>query len=62
MTKGAKQLAKLFDRPKQSHVAKRLGIDQSYLSLLAAGKRVPSMALAAKIRRELGIPVESWTE
>ncbi len=61
MTKGAKTLAKLFDRPKQYEVAKQLGIGQSHLSLIIAGKRVPSLALAAKIRRELGIPVDFWT-
>lgn len=62
MTKGAKQLAKLFDRPKQYEIAERLGIDPSTLSLLIAGRRTPSLALAAKIRRELGIPEKSWTE
>ncbi len=61
MTKGARQLAKLFARPTQTDIAKRLGVGSSYLSLLAAGKRTPSMAVAAKIQKELGIPVEAWT-
>lgn len=60
MTKGARQLAKLFDQPTQREIAKRIGVADSYLSLLASGKRTPSMAVAAKIQRELGIPVEAW--
>lgn len=61
MTKGAKRLKAVFARPKQKDVAKRLGIDPAHLSLLASGKRIPSMALAGKIQKELGIPVEAWT-
>ncbi len=60
MTKGAKQLAKLFAQPTQREIAKRIGVNDSYLSLLASGKRTPSMAVAAKMQRELGIPVEAW--
>lgn len=61
MTKGAKALGQLFAKPKQADIAKRLGVSQSYLSLLVDGKRTPSMAVAAKLHRELGIPVEAWT-
>ncbi len=62
MTKGAKQLARIFERPRQLDVAKRLKIGPSHLSLLASGKRIPSMAVAARIQKELGIPVEAWAE
>ncbi len=61
MTKGARQLRKMFERPKQTEIAKMLGVGPSYLSLLASGKRIPSMTMAAKIQKELGIPVEAWT-
>jgi transcriptional regulator with XRE-family HTH domain len=61
MTKGARQLRQMFEKPRQADVAKRLGVGASYLSLLASGKRTPSMTMAAKIQRELGIPVEAWT-
>jgi DNA-binding XRE family transcriptional regulator len=60
MTNGAKQLRKMFE-PTQRQVAKKLGISDSHLSLLASGKRVPSLTLAAKIHKSLGIPVEAWT-
>lgn len=62
MTNGAKQLAQMFAGPTQKDIAKRLKIGQSYLSLLIAGKRTPSMALAGKIEREIGIPVGSWAK
>ncbi len=60
LTKGARQLAKLFDQPTQAAIAKRVGVSEPYLSLLAAGKRTPSMAVAGKIEAELGIPVGAW--
>lgn len=62
MTKGARQLRQMFERPKQQAIAKRIGVGPSYLSLLASGKRTPSMAVAAKIEKELGIPMEAWTQ
>lgn len=61
MTNGARRLRKVFERPNQKDVAKRLGVSESFLSLLAAGKRTPSMAVAGRIQKELGIPVEAWT-
>lgn len=61
MNNGAKQLRKMFERPDRGKVAKRIGIGRSYLSLLETGKRVPSMTVAARIQKELGIPVEAWT-
>jgi transcriptional regulator with XRE-family HTH domain len=61
MNRGARRLAALFERPKQQDIAKRIGVGASYLSLLASGKRTPSMAVAARIQKELGIPVEAWT-
>lgn len=38
-----------------------IGVSESYASLLANGRRSPSLALALKIERELGIPVSQWT-
>lgn len=62
MNKGAAALARLFQKPKQQDVAKRIGVGASYLSLLAAGKRVPSLKVAAKLEREYGIPVDAWVQ
>ena len=62
MTKGAKQLAQLFEKPSQRDVAKRLEIDESYVSLLVSGQRTPSLQLAARIQEELGIPIDAWVE
>ena len=62
MTKGAKLLAKLFEKPTQGEIAKLLDTDQSTLSLLVAGKRTPSLALAGRIQEELGIPMDAWVE
>jgi len=61
MTKGARQLRQMFEKPRQQDIAKRIGVGASYLSLLASGKRTPSIAVAAKIQKELGIPVEAWS-
>lgn len=61
MTQGARRLAKVFERPNREIVAKKLGIGTSYLSLLKAGKRTPSMKVAARIQKEFGIPVDAWT-
>lgn len=61
MTNGAKQLRKFFDRPSQRQIAKRIGVSESHLSLMASGKRLPGATVAAKIQKELGIPVEAWT-
>ena len=62
MTKGAKQFAQLFEKPSQRDVAKRLEIDESYVSLLVSGQRTPSLQLAARIQEELGIPIDAWVE
>jgi len=62
VTQGARQLAKLFERPSQKEIAKRLKLSPSYFSLLVSGKRTPSMAVAGRIQKELGIPVEAWTK
>lgn len=62
MTKGARQLASLFEKPTQRDIAKRLEIHESMLSLLVSGQRTPTLTLAGKIREELGIPVEDWLE
>lgn len=61
MTKGARQLRDIFAQPKRKDIAKQIGVSESFLSLLATGRRLPSMAVAARIQKELGIPVEAWT-
>lgn len=43
----------------QQTLAKRVGVNPSYISLILGGHRVPSLALAAKIAREANIPIES---
>ena len=61
LNNGARLLRQMFERPKQEAIAKRIGVGPSYLSLLASGSRKPSRAVAEKIEKELGIPVEAWT-
>lgn len=43
----------------QQALAKRLGVDPAHVSHILAGRRVPSLPLAAKIAREANIPIES---
>ena len=47
---------------RQSDLARRLGVTQGYLSKLMAGRKRPSLALAACIERETGgaVTVSSW--
>jgi transcriptional regulator with XRE-family HTH domain len=43
-------------RLKQKDLAKKIGISQSFLSLIANGKANPSLVVAARIERISGIP------
>lgn len=46
-----------------SDLARRLiaiGVSRPYASQLARGLRTPSLALAQRIERSLGIPASSW--
>ena len=46
----------------QTELGARWGIDNSYLSRLASGKRKPSLFLARLIERDTNgaVPVDSW--
>ncbi|ATC34633.1 helix-turn-helix transcriptional regulator [Caulobacter sp. SL161] len=37
-----------------------LGISKGYVSQLVSGARTPSLELAVRIERELGIPPSAW--
>jgi len=43
----------------QAELARRAGVSRSTISLIVRGRRVPSLGLAKKIARELGITVET---
>jgi len=49
---------------RQAVWAQRLGIDEGHLSRLLAGKKRPSLVLAARIERLTGgaVPAASWVE
>ena len=38
----------------------RLGVSKPYSHQLLAGGKTPSLALAQKLERELGIPTSAW--
>ncbi|PZU71296.1 MAG: hypothetical protein DI531_16100 [Brevundimonas sp.] len=38
----------------------RLGVSKPYSHQLLAGGKTPSLALAQKLERELGIPMSAW--
>lgn len=40
-------------------LAKRLDVSESYVSLIAAGKRQPSLAVALRIESLTGVPAEA---
>ncbi len=54
--------ARVHARLRQKELAKRAGIDTSYVSLIEAGKRVTSIALAEKIALALGVPLGTLLE
>lgn len=43
----------------QAQFAATLGVDRSYVSLIASGERQPALDLALRISRLTGVPVES---
>ncbi len=43
----------------QKALARRLGIDAAHVSHILAGRRCPSLPLAAKIAQEANIPIHS---
>lgn len=45
----------------QMDLAKRLGIPASTICRLEQGKGRPSLQVALKLEKKLGIPVEAWT-
>jgi transcriptional regulator with XRE-family HTH domain len=49
-----------LDTLRPMELARTMRISQPYASLLLAGKRLPSLALAIAIERELGIPPSAW--
>lgn len=50
------------DHPTLTHewLAKQLGVNRSYVSLLRSGERRPGRDLAVRIERITGVPVESF--
>lgn len=43
----------------QAALAKRVGVDPTYISLIRNGHRVPSLRMADKIATEANVPIES---
>lgn len=44
----------------QADAARHLQLEESYVSVLANGKRSPGLATAIKLERLTGIAVEAW--
>jgi hypothetical protein len=55
-SEGARALAKV----KRAYAASVLAVDDSYVSLLARGKRQPSLALVWAMEDAFGIPASAW--
>lgn len=45
-----------------AEMAERVGVSREYISMLAAGKRTPSLEIAFKIERHSSglVPVKTW--
>lgn len=48
------------ERKSQSALARDLSISRSYLSLIVAGKRQPSLSVALRLEEATGIPARSF--
>lgn len=46
----------------QGQLAERVGITQAHMSRVVHGGRIPSLALAVRLSRATGLPVESLLE
>lgn len=62
MKRGAEQLADWMRRRElnQRETAAHFGWDETFISQLCRGARMPGLTNAVKIERETGIPVEAW--
>ena len=62
MQSGAEQLREWMRRAKfsQAELARHLGFEESYVSVLLSGKRTPGLENAIKIERRTGVMVEAW--
>lgn len=48
------------EQPTARELREKLGLSKGYASDLISGKRRPSLELAFRIERELGVPVSRW--
>jgi plasmid maintenance system antidote protein VapI len=66
MQSGAEQLKDWMDRRwpsstrKQRDASEHFGWDETFISQLCRGARLPGLTNAIKLERETGIPVEAW--
>lgn len=62
MKSGAEQLKDWMHRRRflQREAAEHLGFDETFVSQLVNGRRVPGLDNAIIIERHTGIPVEAW--
>lgn len=61
MAQKYRTLAAYFEKTKKSKrsLARRLNVSDSYVSLIAAGKRQPSLKMAFRIEAMTGVPAAS---
>ena len=59
MRRKCQTLSDFFEKTGETHdaLAERLGVSRSYVSLIAAGKRQPSLSLALRIESVTGVPI-----
>ena len=59
MLSEALRLIRVFHDLKQTELARRLGVSQSYLSDIERGRKTPSNELVARYAEEFDLPVSS---
>lgn len=63
LTVGEQMVRRLAERElTRDDLCRILGVTPGAVSRWISGQRTPTMRMAFRIRRELGIPVEAWLE
>lgn len=60
LTQGAHALAKLLSESTCTALGQRAKVHRSYISLLASGRRTPSLAVMRRLHKAFGIGLELW--
>lgn len=56
----SQQTVQIVESTNRSELARAICLDRSYVSLVLSGKRTPSLPVAAKMARKLGVTLDDF--